>query len=237
LLEEAGERGDRHLISQLLTGMNVLIPLSQNQDPEQVRHELVTRVRPWQGGTYNLPHLLVTYSQCLLDLYLGRDADAYARIARELPHIKSSMLPRVQLLRIELHGHRGRCAVAVAGTAADAEPLLTDARRAVRALERIGAPMARAYATEIRSQVALATGARESAAALLKSAAKAFQDLDMRMHAAAAEYRLSDLITGPAALAARSASTSVMRGLGIKDPEKMTRVWFPLSEPVRAASR
>jgi tetratricopeptide (TPR) repeat protein len=237
LLKEAGERADRHLISQLLTGMNVLIPLSQNQEPEQVRHELVTRVRPWQGGIYNLPHLLVTYSQCLLDLYLGRDADAYARIALELPHIKSSMLPRVQLLRIELHGHRARCAVAVAGTAADPKPLLAEARRAVRALERIGAPMARAYATEIRSQVALATGAHESAAALLKSAAKEFQGLEMRMHAAAAEYRLSDLMTGPAALDTRSAGISAMRSLGIKDPEKMTRVWFPLSEPVRAARK
>jgi tetratricopeptide (TPR) repeat protein len=234
LLKEAAERGDRHLMSQLLTGMNVLIPLSQNHDVEHVRHELVTRVRPWQGGPYNLPHLLVTYSLCLMDLYLGRGADAQARMARELPHIKSSMLPRVQLLRIELHGFRGRCAVAAARTAGDPAPLLAEARRAVRALERIGAPMARAYATEVRSQLALATGAYESAAALLKLAAGQFQGLEMRMHAAAAEYRLSDLMTGTASLATRSTSISAMRTLGIEDPEKMTRVRFPLSESVKA---
>jgi serine/threonine protein kinase/tetratricopeptide (TPR) repeat protein len=234
LLKEAAERGDRHLISQLLTGMNVLIPLSQNQDPEQVRHELMTRVPPWQGGPYILPHLLVTYSQCLMDLYLGRDADAHARIARELPHIKSSMLPRVQLLRIELLGFRGRCAIAAARTVRDPAPLLAEARRAVRALERIGAPMARAYATELRSQLALATGAYEPAAALLKLAAGQFQGLEMRLRAAAAQYRLADLMTGTAGLATRSTSISTMRTLGIKDPEKMTRVWFPLSESVKA---
>jgi tetratricopeptide (TPR) repeat protein len=230
LLKEAAERGDRHLIGQLLTGMNVLIPLSQNQDAEQVRHELVTRVRPWEGGPYNLPHLLVTYSLCLIDLYLGRDGDAEARMARELPHIKSSMLPRVQLLRIELLGFRARCALAAARIASDPAPLLTEARRAARALERIRAPMARAYATEVRSQLALATGAYESAAALLKLTAGQFQGLEMQMRAAAAEYRLSDLMTGTAALATRSTSVSRMRTLGIKDPERMTRVWFPLSK-------
>lgn len=230
LLKEAAERGDRHLISQLLTGMNVLIPLSQDEDPEHIHDELVTRVPPWQGGPYILPHLLVTYSLCLMDLYLGRDADAQARMARELPHIKSSMLPRVQLLRIELHGFRARCALAAARTAGDPAPLLAEARRAARALERIGAPMARAYATEVRSQLALAVGAYESAGSLLKLAAGQFQGLDMRMRAAAAEYRLSDLMAGTAGLAMRSTSMSAMRTLGIKDPERMTRVWFPLSK-------
>jgi hypothetical protein len=95
--------------------------------------------------------------------------------------------------------------------------------------------MARAYATEVRSQLALATGAYESAAALLKLATGQFQGLDMRMRAAAAEYRLSDLMTGTAGLATRAASISAMRTLGIKDPEKMTRVWFPLCESVKGA--
>jgi hypothetical protein len=229
LLTEAAERGDRHLISQLLTGMNVLIPLSQGDDAGQVSHELVTRVRPWQGGAYNLPHLLVTYSLCLVDLYLGRGAAAQARLAREVPQITSSMLPRVQLLRIELYGFRARCALAAARTADDPAPLLAEARRAARALERIRAPMARAYATEVRSQLALATGAYESAGGLLKVAAGQFQGLDMPMRAAAAEHRLSDLMAGTAGLAMRSTSTSAMRTLGIKDPERMTSVWFPLS--------
>jgi tetratricopeptide (TPR) repeat protein len=235
LLKEAAERGDRHLMTQLLTGMNVLIPLSQNQEAEHVRHELVTWVPPWQGGAYGLPHLLVTFSLCLMDLYFGRDADAQARLTRDLPHIKSSMLLRVELLRIELFGFRGRCALAAATTAGDPAPLLAEARRAARGLESIGAPMARAYAAEVRSQLALAAGARDSAVALLKRAARQFHGLEMPMRAAVADYRLSDLLTGTAALATRAASVSAMRTLGITDPEKMTRVFLPLSESVKAS--
>jgi eukaryotic-like serine/threonine-protein kinase len=44
LLNEASERGDRLLVNQLLTGITVLIPLSQGVDPEQVRRDLVAGV-------------------------------------------------------------------------------------------------------------------------------------------------------------------------------------------------
>lgn len=231
-LKEAGERGDRLLISQLLTGMNVLIPLSQNEDPEQVRRELVTRVQPWQGGSYNMAHLLLMMGLCHIDLYLGRGLDAHARITRDLPQIRSSLLQRVQLLRIDIHAFRARCALAAAATSTDPEPLLADVRRAARALERIDAPLASAYATMIRAELAVASGAYDSAATMLQFAAGQFQALDMRMHAAAAGYRQSGLIGGAAGLARRAASISAMHSLGIKDPAAMTGLWIPLAERV-----
>jgi tetratricopeptide (TPR) repeat protein len=237
LLKEAGERGDRLLTSQLLTGMNVLIPLSQNEDPEQVRNELVTKVRPWQGESYNMPHLLLMMGLCQIDLYSGRGGEAFVRVARDLPQIRSSLLPRVELLRIDILGFRARCALAAAATARDPEPLLSEARRAGRALERIRAPLARAYATTIRAQLAVASGAYEAAVPFLKSATEQFSGLDMRMHAAAAGYRLSVLMGGDAGLTKRTASLSTMHTLGIKDPDAMTRVWIPLSERITSLPR
>jgi hypothetical protein len=229
-LKEAGERGDRLLISQLLSGMNVLIPLSQSEDPEQVRDDLVRKVRPWQGESYNMPHMLLTMALCHIDMFVGRGVDAYARIMRDLPHIKGSLLPRVQLLNTDIQGFRARCALAAAPATSDPDRLLAAARHAAAALDRIGAPMATAYATTTRAQLAIAAGAYDSAITMLTAAIGQFHALDMRMHAAACGYRLSGLIDGPVGVAKRAASISTMHTLGIKDPAAMTRVWLPVSQ-------
>lgn len=230
LLKEASERGDRLLMSQLLTGITVLVPLSQNDDPEQVRQELLSGVKPWQGQSYNMPHLLLMFGLCQIDLYLGRGAEARARIEGDRSNIRSSLLMQVQFLRIETLGLRARCALAAAATARDPRPLLAEARRAARSLERIGTAWALAYSTPVRAQLAMAVGAYESAAVLFTTASERFSGLDMRLHAAAAEYRQASLVGGPTGLARQAASLSEMRTLGVKDPEAMARVLVPLSE-------
>ena len=105
-----------------------------------------------------MPHFMLMSSHCFLDLYLGRGADGLARIERDLAHIRSSLLLQVQFLKIEFLGLRARCALAAATTAADPRPLIAKARRDARALERIGTAWARAYATQVRAQLAIARG-------------------------------------------------------------------------------
>jgi hypothetical protein len=137
----------------------------------------------------------------------------------------------VQLLNTDIQGFRARCAVAAASETSDRHRLLAEARDAARALDRIDAPLATAYATTTRAQLAIVAGASDSAIPMLTSAIAQFQALDMRMHAAACAYRLSGLIGGAAGIAKRAASISAMQTLGIKDPAAMTRVWLPVSEP------
>jgi len=208
----------------------VLVPLSQGGDPEQVRRELVSGVRPWQGESYNIPHLLLLFGQCQIDLYLGHGLDAWARVAHDAPKVKSSLLMQVQFLVIEYFGLRARCALSAASVAPDPRPFLSAARQAARRLERIDTAWARAYATPVRAQLAIAAGAHESAAALCTTATEQFDALDMRMHAAVARYRLSGLVGGALAVTTKAASRSEMQRLGIKDPEAMARVLIPLSE-------
>jgi hypothetical protein len=131
---------------------------------------------------------------------------------------------------IEYFGLRARCALSAASVAPDPRPFLSAARQAARRLERIDTAWARAYATPVRAQLAIAAGVNETATALCTKAAEQFDALDMRMHAAVARYRLSGLIGGPLAVTTKAASRSEMRRLGITDPAAMARVLSPLCE-------
>jgi hypothetical protein len=204
--------------------------LSQGGDPEQVRRELVSGVRPWQRESYNIPQLLLLLGQCQIDLYLGQGLDAWARVAHDAPRIRSSLLMQVQFLVIEYFGLGARCALSAATVARDPRPYLSEARHAAQRLERIDTAWARAYATPVRAQLAVAAGAYESAATLCVKAAEQFDALDMRMHAAVARYRLSGVVGGALAVTTKAASRSEMQRLGITDPEAMARVLSPLCE-------
>ena len=237
LLAEARERGDRILVSQLLNGITVLIPLSQGEEPERVREDLIAGLQPWQGLRYNMQHFLLMASQCFLDLYLGRGADAYARIERDRPDIRSSLLRRLEFLEIQFRDLHGRCALAWAITAPDPWPLISRARRDARALERIGVPWARAQGPQLRAQVAIAEGDLDSACALLAAAGKGFEGLDMRLNSAIAAYRLGALMGGETGATRTAAASAEMRLLGVKDPEPMARAFIPLLSPLRRSRR
>jgi len=138
------------------------------------------------------------------------------------------LLLQVQFLKIEFLGLRARCTLAAATTASDPRPLIAKAQRDARALERIGTAWARAHATQVRAQVAIAGGAFESARALLATASEDFERLDMHLHAVIANYRLGSLIGGADGDTRTAASISEMRTLGVKNPEPMARAFVPL---------
>jgi hypothetical protein len=228
LLEEARERGDRLLVSQLLTGITVLVPLSQDEHPEDVRARLVSGVQPWQGKAYNMPHLLLMLGLCQIDLHQGRGPEAWDRFDRDWPHLRGSMMLKVEFLRIETLNLGARCALAALNKARERPRLLAHARRAARSLERIGARWAQAYAAPIRAQLAMAAGDTDTAVARLTSAARQFDALDMRLHAAVANYCLADLMRGSAQVTRRAAAESDMLTLGIRNAAAMARILLPM---------
>jgi hypothetical protein len=150
-------------------------------------------------------------------------------VVRDSFNVKTSLLLNVQFLAIEFLGLRARCALAAAAATPDPVPLLAEARRAARRLERINTAWARAYATPVRAQLDVAAGARDSAVAKYVRAAEQFDALEMRLHAAVARYRLSELLSGPAALTTKAASSSEIGRLGVKDAEAIASVLIPLA--------
>ena len=234
LLKEAAERGDRILRSQLLTGNNVLTPLSQREDPVQIREELMAAVQPFRGEGYHMPHLLRMFGLCEIEMYRGRGDEALAMLHEDLAPLRGSLLLEVQFIHIEVLGYRWRCALAAAAGARDPGSLLAEARRAARRLERIATPWARAYAADARAQLAIADD-DPRAVDLLTGAAAHYDRLDMQLRAATARYRLGDVISGLNGRALQAASVSQMQSLGILDPEGMVRLFMPIEAPLTRA--
>src|SRR6185503_2450849 len=154
---------------------------------------------------------------------------------QERASVRSSLLLQVQFLKIEFLGMRARCALAAATTASHPRPLLSAARRDARALERIGTHWARAFATQLRAQLAIAEGAREPARTLFATAVEDFERLDMRLHALAAAYQSADLVGGAAGDTQRAATSAAMRTLGVADPEPMARAFIPVSHRLKGS--
>jgi tetratricopeptide (TPR) repeat protein len=228
LLKEASERGDRILRNHITTGNNVLAPLSQGEDPERVRAELVEAVKPFSGQGYHMPHLLRMFGLVEIELFRQDGLAAHAMIDGDLRHIRSSLLMEVQFLRIEVLGQRARCGLAAA--AADPRARrghLETVRRCVRALERIGSPWPVAYATPLHAELTLIDGNTEASVALLKTAVARYDALDMSLRAAAVAYRLGEVVGGNEGLAIRAASTSRMRMLGVTNPAAIARGFMP----------
>jgi serine/threonine protein kinase len=228
LLKEASERGDRLFRSQIMTGNNVLVPLSQGEDPERVRAELVDAVQPFRGQGYHMPHLLRTFGLCEIELFRGEGYAAWTLLEGDRAHIRSSLLMEVQFLKIEVLGQQTRCALAAAaGGLQDRVRHLTTARRGARALERIGSPWSLAYATPIHAELALIDGRRDDAIAQLTSAVARYDALDMSLRAAAASYRLGEVIGGGDGRAMTAASVSRMRSLGVTTPAVVAWTFMP----------
>jgi hypothetical protein len=227
LLKEASERGDRIFRSQIMTGNNVLVPLSQGDDPERVRAELVDAVQPFRGQGYHMPHLLRMFGLVEIELFRQDGLTARAMVDADLRHIRSSLLMQVQFLRIEVLGHRARCALAAAAAARERGHYLAEARRCARALARIGSPWSIAYATPIQAELALIDGRTEQSIDLLKAAIARYNGLDMALRAAAAAHRLGEVLGGAEGRAIGAASTSRMHMLGVKNPAAMARVFMP----------
>ena len=234
LLKEAAERGDRILRSQLMTGNNVLAPLSQRENPVQIREELMTAVQPFRGEGYHMPHVLRMLGLCEIEIYRGRGDKALAMLHEDWAPLRASLLLEVQFIHIEVLGHRWRCALAAAAGARAPAALLAEARRAARRLERIATPWAGAYAADARAQLAIAEN-DPRAIELVSSAAAHYDRLDMQLRAATARYRLGAIIGGIDGRALQAASVSQMQSLGILDHEGMVRLFMPIEGPLTDA--
>ena len=174
------------------------------------------------------------FGLCEIEMYRGRGDEALARLHEDLAPLRASLLLEVQFIHIEVLGYRWRCALAAAAGARDPGPLLAEARRAGRRLERIGTPWARAYAADARAQLAIAED-DPRAVDLLNSAAAHYDGLDMQLRAATARYRLGAVIGGINGRALQAASVSQMQSLGILDSEGMVRLFMPIEAPLTRA--
>lgn len=237
---EAEERHDMYAAVGLRTGHINTVWLADD-DPERARREAEEAVRHFPQGGFYVQHYYDMLAQTHIDLYEGKVASAWQRMARAWPHFRRSMITRVQQLRIFATYLRARTHIALAaadplavGKALSARRrvgLLRAAWRCSRKLEREKMPWASALAAAVRASCANLRGERQETLEHLDDALERFEDTDMRVHAAAAR-RARGLLTGSLTDEGShhgdvAAAEGWLSDQGVRNPARLAALYLP----------
>jgi serine/threonine protein kinase/tetratricopeptide (TPR) repeat protein len=227
-LREAKERGDVYAARGLRGWRTNAIWLALDR-PDEARAQVEAVATE---GRFHLHHYYEMLSRAQIDIYRGDGEDAWQRVERSWPHMKRSMLLRIQSVRIEGQHLRARCALAALGQGDDAAKLAvatTAARSIAREKLHWGAPLAQL----ISAALACHRGDDDDAVARLRAAIEGFEAADMAMYAATARHRLGHLIGGDEGAGLVAAAEAWCESESVLRPSAMVGMYapaFPLAE-------
>jgi hypothetical protein len=222
--EEAEKRGDLYALGSMIEAI-CLVPLMAD-DSERAWAELykARESLPLQEEGYYFQHQNSLSAQVQIALFCGKGDEAWQYLQRNWSKVVRSELLRIQFLRVMQLQLRARSALAVALNERRPEPLLRAVERDAGRLERERKPYAQAMAALLRAGVAAARGQKERAVKWLAKAVIDFEAVDMRLYAAAARYRQSELLADERLL---SHASSWMNEQEIQNPSRMTAMLAP----------
>jgi hypothetical protein len=225
-LARARERGNLFASYSMRSGFSNLLWLAED-DVAGAERALEEAVREWHQEEFGVPHYLTMLARSHIHLYLGQPDLAWEVVTREWPGLASSVLLRIQLIRINAGDLRARCALAAAAERADRAPFVAVAERDVRRLEREGLPWSDALALLRRAGLSAVRGNKADVLLLLQQAAAAFEEARMALQAHVARRRLGEILRGDEGRSLVEMADEWMRGQGIKNAACFTEVFAP----------
>jgi eukaryotic-like serine/threonine-protein kinase len=225
LVARAEDRGDLYAAVSMSSGLANMAWLALDQVTE-AQQRLLDAERRWSNQSFQFQHYWYLLARTQIDLYLNDGPAAHARVLASWPAFARSLLLRVQNIRIEARGFRGRAALAAA-RGPDGAALLAEAAREARAIARERTDNARGIAALIGAGVAARRGQQARALAELQIADSAFTAADMVMHAHCARHVLGSLQGGDAGAAAMQAAVAGLAQQRVARPEHLIRMLAP----------
>jgi hypothetical protein len=226
LLQEAQEKGDLYALTYLRTSILTTALLAADE-PEQARRHVREALAAWSQQGYHLQHYHALWAEIMTELYCGNGWVAWEQASKQWKPFARSLLVRIQQYRIELLQWRAYAAIAAATEASDARTLLRHAGADAARLHRERRPAARAFAQYIDGMIAAVRGDAQVARRLLADTAKAFDELDMQLYAAATRWRLGELIGGGEGRKLVATADAWMSSQKIQCPSRMSAVFAP----------
>ncbi len=228
-LDDALARRDKLAESHCRSGFTVLAWLFRD-DVAGARRERATTLgavhwheriaaNRWPESSFGTPDYHALLADSHIDLYAGDARSAHERIEHAWPFVTRALLLRIQFVGADLRFLRARCALAASRTASDPRALVKLAMRERARIARDPNAVAQPYE-------ALLGGLITHVPDLFDAAARGFDALGMRAHAAAARYRRGELAGDARACAA---ACDELRGAGIVQPERIVEMYAPIS--------
>ena len=226
LRAEAEERGDLYTKVNLTTTSSIRLGLAAD-DPEGARRAVREALALWPTRGFLVQHWQGLVFSMDADLYAGDPGGAYERFKRALPQIKKSFLLRAAFVRVFTWWLLGRLAIAsIRSNPGCRVARIAEARRIAGRLEREYDPWAKSIAAQVRACSAAAAGDRAGAIAELR-VALARLDGPADIWAWSINHRLGLLLGGDDGLELVCRAVEVMKGQGIRDPERWAYVYLP----------
>ena len=229
LRHSARERGDLYQMLVLRTGPFVLCALAED-DPERGRTEAQEALATWSQQGFQLQHLWELTALAWCDLYSDDGRTALDRLVARWPTIEKSLVLQVPYLAAELHGLRGRAALAATARLVPNDPerkaLIDEAERYAAQVAKRGTKATVAQAALLRAGIAATRGDSARALAELEAAERGFFEAEMHLQRAVAARRRGQLLgdEGAGVVADAEAWMATQR---VKSPRRMCALFAP----------
>jgi tetratricopeptide (TPR) repeat protein len=227
VLRDAERQSDDYSFVNLQAGPMALLGLAEDQ-PQRVRDALASVGERLPSGAFLIQHYFVLVAQCQLDLYVGDGAAALGRLHAAWPALRSSLLLRVQAVRVMAYEQRCRCSLSAAtARTASRIDLLRSAEADANALAHEGLAWPEASAAMLQGAIFAARGQAEEAKTRLEDAVARFTALGMDLHAAATRRRLGELVGGDEGAAHIGEADAWLATEGVRNPARIAAALVP----------
>ena len=223
LLRDAERRGDRYAETTLTRALNVVWLV--RDDVAGARRAIERRSWSPPKGTFHLQHWYEVRADADTSLYAGELGGRAEAILDGIERSEKALLGRVASVHAENAWIRGRVGLQQLGDGDASGRGLVE--RALRRLDGRAEPYAAVWAQLLRAGLHLIRGDEEPGLTALGDAERLARATSMNLTAAAAQLRRGQLLGGEAGDALVAEARAWMREQGIRNPERMARVWCP----------
>jgi eukaryotic-like serine/threonine-protein kinase len=230
-LKAAEERGDLYGAAAHRTALATMAWLAEDDVPA-ARERVREAMRHWSRGGFQVEHFWELLAESQHDLYAGDWQLGLTRMRTQWKPLAASLLLRVQLSRLEAIHARARVLVAAAAARRSLrKELAASAARDARAIAAERTRWATPMADLLLAAVESLADRPIAAAARLRSAVAGFEGAEMALYAAAARWRLGELLRGDEGKTLVESARAWMLAEGIVAPERMLAMLAPGFRP------
>ena len=222
LLSAALEQGNLFGAMDLRTRLNLIWLAAE--DPDRARAEVIEALKSWPHQGFHLQHYVALHALTQIELYTGDNQVAWKHVEGQWPALEDSLLLRIPAVRVEAMQLRARTALATNNGRDSARFRL--AEKMARKVEKVKMSWSAPFATLIRATIAHQQNSGDTVK-LLTESVQGFERAEMKLHAAAARWRLGEKLGAERGRQLIADATAAMEAQKIKNPEAMMRMIAP----------